>query len=291
MSSLLGRLGRRIGKPVVEATLPWAERLMGFRTARGDYLPDRLRILTRRYEAEELELMRPLLRPGQTILDVGANVGYTTRFFAQIAGPTGKVHAFEPNPLIFPLLKQNIASLEQVSVYNVALSSANGEFPLFLAGSNQGVASFCEKYPAFHLAYREGEVMRSVRAQAVVGDELLRKKGIDHVDVIKIDVEGWELNVLSGLAETISRSAHLTVFCEFNPRAQECAGRAPAVLIDWLMNRHFLVSYPCNGQLRPLSKDMVESFIAEPGAKGFTTLFAWQVSNNEKGGNVRALTS
>jgi FkbM family methyltransferase len=271
---------RRFGKPVLEATLPWAERLTGFQTARGDYLPDRLRILTRRYEAEELELMRPLLRPGQTIMDVGANVGYTTRFFAQIVGPTGKVHAFEPNPLIYPLLKQNVARLKQATIYNLALSSANGEFPLFLAGSNQGVASFSEKYPAFHLAYREGEAMHSVRAQTVIGDEFLKQKKIDHVNVIKIDVEGWELDVLSGLAETISTAVNLTLFCEFNPRAQECAGRAPAELIDWLMNRQFLLSYPCQGQLRPLSKDTAESFIARPGEKGFTTVFATRESRS-----------
>jgi len=279
MNSILRRLGRRFAKPLLEMTLPWAERLTGFRTARGDYLPDRLRILTGRYEAEELDLMRPLLRPGQTIIDVGANVGYTTRFFARMAGPTGKVHAFEPNPLIFPLLKQNVASLEQVSVYNLGLSSANGEFPLFIAGSNHAVACFAEKYPASHLVYREGETMRSVDAKVVMGDQFLKQKGIDHVDVIKIDVEGWELNVLSGLAETISASHDLTIFCEFNPRAQECAGRAPVVLINWLMNRQFSLAYPFHRHLRSLSNDTVESFIANPGAKGFTTLFATRKSS------------
>src|SRR5918996_4770073 len=111
MSSIL----RRVAKPVVEATLPWAERLTGFRTARGDYLPDRLRILTGRYEAEELGLMRRLVQPGQTIIDVGANVGYTARFFAKIVGPRGKVYAFEPNRLIYPLLKRNVARFTQVT--------------------------------------------------------------------------------------------------------------------------------------------------------------------------------
>jgi len=274
MNSILRRLGRRFAKPLLEMTLPWAERLTGFRTARGDYLPDRLRILTGRYEAEELDLMRPLLRPGQTIIDVGANVGYTARFFARVAGPTGKVHAFEPNPLIFPLLKQNVASLEQVSVHNLGLSSGNGEFPLFIAGSNHGVACFAEKYPASHLVYREGETMRSVDAEVVMGDQFLKQKGIDHVDVIKIDVEGWELNVLAGLAETISACRDLTIFCEFNPRAQECAGRAPAVLINWLMNRQFSLAYPWHGELRSLSNESLERFIADPGGKGFTTLFA-----------------
>jgi FkbM family methyltransferase len=274
MNSILRSAARRFGKPVLEATLPWVERLTGFRTARGDYLPNRLRILTGRYEAEELDLMRPFLRPGQTIIDVGANVGYTARFFAQAVGRTGDVHAFEPNPVIYPLLKQNVASLEQVSVYNLGLSSSNDELPLFLAGNNHGVACFSEKYPATHLAYREDEPMRTINAKVVIGDEFLERKGIDHVDVIKIDVEGWELNVLSGLAQTISASHDLTLFCEFNPQAQECAGRGRTELIDWLVNRQFSLAYPWDGQLRPLSNESLERFLADPGPKGFTTLFA-----------------
>ena len=96
MNSILHRAARRFGKPVLEATPPWVERLTGFQTARGDYLPN----------------------------DVGANVGYTARFFAQAVGRTGDVHAFEPNPVIYPLLKQNVASLERVGVYNLGLSSS-----------------------------------------------------------------------------------------------------------------------------------------------------------------------
>jgi FkbM family methyltransferase len=274
MNSILRRAARQFGKPLLEATLPWVERLTGFRTARGDYLPNRLRILTGRYEAEELDLMRPLLRPGQTIIDVGANVGYTARFFAQAVGRIGDVHAFEPNPVIYPLLKQNVASLEQVSVYNLGLSSSNDELPLFLAGNNHEVACFSEKYPATHLAYRENESMRTINAKVVIGDEFLERKGIDHVDVIKIDVEGWELNVLSGLAQTISASHDLTLFCEFNPRAQACAGRGRTELIDWLVNRQFSLAYPRDGELRSLSSESLDSFIADPGPKGFTTLFA-----------------
>src|SRR5438552_17616191 len=110
MNSILRHLGRRFAKPLLEMTLPWAERLTGFRTARGDYLPDRLRMLTGRYEAEELDLMRPLLRRGQTIIDVGANVGYAARFFARVAGPTGKVHALEPKPLTITPPTRNVAS-------------------------------------------------------------------------------------------------------------------------------------------------------------------------------------
>ena len=56
--------------------LPWGERLIGFRTAPGDYLPNRFRMLTGSYEVQECQLMQRHLFAGQTILDVGANIGY-----------------------------------------------------------------------------------------------------------------------------------------------------------------------------------------------------------------------
>src|SRR6185503_13852355 len=105
MNAPLRRLTRRIGKSTLEFFLPVAEQIKGFRTARGDYLPHRLRILFGNYEAEEIEIMRKFLRPGQIIVDVGANVGYLTRLFARATGTTGRVCAFEPNPLIFDILK------------------------------------------------------------------------------------------------------------------------------------------------------------------------------------------
>src|SRR5437899_6303854 len=173
MNSILRRSMGRLGKPVLEAILPWAERLTGFRTARGDYLPNRLRMLTSRYETEELNLVRGFLAPGQIIIDVGANIGYNARFFAQAVGRAGKVYAFEPNPLIYPLLEENLADFNQVHVYNLGLSSEAGELSLFLAGNNHSVACFSEKYPAMHLVYRENETMHTVQAKVVVGDEFL----------------------------------------------------------------------------------------------------------------------
>jgi len=188
MNASLWQVSRRLGKPILEVALPRAERLTGFRTAAGDYLPNRLRMFIGSYEAEELGLMRRFLWTGQTIIDAGANIGYTARFFAGAVGETGKVYAFEPNPVIFPLLEQNVAGSEQVKTFNLGLSSRTEEIDLFLAGNNHSVASFSEEYPAMHLAYRKDETVRSVRVKVVPGDEFVRAEGINHVDAIKLDV-------------------------------------------------------------------------------------------------------
>lgn len=268
---------RRFLKSTLEALLPIAEGLTGFRTARGDYLPNRLRILFSVYEAEELRLMRRFLRPGQTIVDVGANVGYLTRFFARATGAQGKVCAFEPNPLIFSLLKSNMARFPQVELYNFGLSMTEQELPLYLAGSDHSVASFSREYPLGHVFYQESGQLNSIKAKVVAGDEFMRKLGpsrTDEIDILKVDVEGWELNVLAGLEQTIMSSKEITIFCEYNPSAQECAGRTARELLDWFPERQFTVSCPRDGELVTLAPASVEQLAGMLGSKGYTTIFA-----------------
>jgi FkbM family methyltransferase len=271
---LLRRAVRHFAKPALETFLPWAERLTGFRTPDGDYLPYRLAMLLRRYELTELRLMQGFLAPGQTILDVGANVGYTTRFFAKQVGRSGRIHAFEPNPLIFPLLQKNVARFQNVEVYNLGLSTADGEIPLFLAGNNHFVGGFSPDYAVRQLAYGTKKSPDSVSAQVVQGDGFLRARGIERLDVVKIDVEGWELRVLSGLESIVSRSRTLVIFCELNPVAQECAGRPPGELVDWFFDRHFTITYANDGKLQSLSADSVDEIIARARASNHITLFA-----------------
>jgi hypothetical protein len=94
------------------------------------------------------------------------------------------------------------------------------------------------------------------------------------IDILKVDVEGWELNVLAGLEKTIMSSKKITIFCEYNPSAQECAGRTPRELLDWFLDRRFALSYPRNGELHALPPAMIDQFAGELGAKDYTTIFA-----------------
>jgi FkbM family methyltransferase len=281
MRSPLRRLTRRLAKSTLELVLPIAESATGFRTARGDYLPNRIKILIGRYEVAERNLMQPFLKPGQVIVDVGANVGYMSRFFAQSVGPTGKVCAFEPNPMIFSLLKRNVSKFKHAFAHNVALSTGAGEAQLFLAGRDHSVASFAREYSATHVFYQDSGELNSVSVKLVNGDDFLSKIDIDKIDVLKIDVEGWELNVLDGLERTIAASPNLTIFCEFNPAAQECAGHNKTELLNWFFDRGFSVSCPEHNQLRALSRSSVEKFVSELAPNAFVTVFALSLQRTE----------
>lgn len=265
---------RRVLKPLLEFALPAGERLAGFETARGDYLPSRIRMLLGRYESEERKLMRAFLRPGQTIVDVGANIGYLTRFFADATGVNGQVYAFEPNPLIFPILERNIAPFPQVSAMNCGLSTEQAESLLFLAGNDHSVGAFSAEYPSIHVQYQDAGKLHSVRAQLISGDQFFGERGIDNIHVLKIDVEGWEPNVLRGLEGTISRSPEIVIFCEYNRAAQECAGHLPDELLNWFFGHGFTVAVPKDRVLSQLFRSDVSKWIDQLPPGGYTTLFA-----------------
>ncbi len=265
---------RRIIKSAAEFALPLLEVARGFRTARGDYLPNRFRILLRRYEVDELRLIEPFVRDAKVIFDVGANVGYVSRFFAETKTAGARLYSFEPNPIIFPILKRNVARLPGVRVFNFGLSNADSEMPLFLAGNNHSVGSFSTAYPATHAVHQESKDVHSVSAKLAHGDSLAAHEGISQIDALKIDVEGWELNVLAGLEQTIGRSPHLAIFCEYNAAAQQCAGRAAEELPAWFLERGFTLSVAEGGALRRLPRAAMAVVAALPPGAAYPTLFA-----------------
>lgn len=174
-------------------------------------------------EGYEAELLESAARPGATVLDVGAFLGY----FTQIAARRGaSVIAIEPNPAVRALLERGLdrAGLTgQVRVIGAALADAPGEAVLYLSGGGD-TASLHDHDT------RSGEVSVPV----LVGDEALDRAG---VDVVKIDVEGGEVAALRGLAGTLEGVG--TVFAECNPPALRRAGTSPDELVATL-ERHGL---------------------------------------------------
>ncbi len=148
------------------------------------------------YEKENLSLLADILSriPSAVVLDVGANIGNHTLAFSQRAA---QVHAFEPLPRAFTLLKRNIAqnSLDNAHAYKVALSDENAPATLYMvAEGNLGASSFDR---------RQTDV-QPVTVEKRIGDELLAELSVSKVDLIKLDVEAHELFALRGLMETLA---------------------------------------------------------------------------------------
>lgn len=169
------------------------------------------------YSAAELDLLGRILavRGGGCCLDVGANVGNHTLFLASRAA---FVIAIEPVAALADQLRARVSGngLRNVEVIQCGLGESAAELPFFASsGHNQGTGTF-----AGGATNALAEII-SVRP----GDELLAERGDPPVVLAKIDVEGFEPDVLSGLRKTLDRSRPI-VFFEWSPKSAQRAGTA-----------------------------------------------------------------
>jgi len=147
--------------------------------------------LTGSYEKGLLRILDKIVNPGDVIVDAGANIGLISIFCARKVKSNGLVLSFEPHPETFPILEKNIAinDLSQVLSINKALGSAKGNAKIYSnLQINRGAASlveFQEDSPSFDI-------------EVVTLDTILKGRNIVKVNLLKIDVEGFEMEVLKG---------------------------------------------------------------------------------------------
>jgi FkbM family methyltransferase len=159
---------------------------------------------------------------GRVFLDIGANVGYFSRFIAQ-QFPEATVHAFEPHPLTYKVLRMNTWQVgSRICTWPVALSDARGTVALATAANNLGDTKGIRP---------KDRLVASVVAPAISLDELL---GDLHVDLVKIDVQGAELAVLHGMRQIIAKSPTIRIVMEFSPGLLQADGIDPGAALAGL---------------------------------------------------------
>ena len=146
------------------------------------------------FEPEMVALFRSLVRPGDVVLDVGANIGCTGVLFGTLAKA---VHCFEPSPSTFRFLERNVAAsgLRNVQCHNYGLGKAPMVSSLTFAPANRSGAFVSDKITA-----SKGHSIERIEIRTL--DDHAR--GMERVDFIKIDVEGFEQSVLQGATETLA---------------------------------------------------------------------------------------
>ena len=150
-----------------------------------------------------------LVLRGATAIDIGANLGYYTRPLADIVGAEGRVYAVEPVPVIFDVLKRNVAGRENVTLLNYALGSE--ERTIEMANDSVAAAGYFGTGRNFVSdGELSGEAIRFT-AQMVQGSKLFAEIG--KIDFIKCDIEGYERVVIPELRPIIERH-HPTVLIE-----------------------------------------------------------------------------
>jgi FkbM family methyltransferase len=186
------------------------------------------------YEPYETSVYREQLKPGMTVVDIGANLGLHTVIAASRVGTGGRVISFEPEPENFSLLEHNVRAngFGNVTAINRAVADRVGRLTLNLSDSNKG------RHSLVRTRFDSREFSRSVEVDAVTLDAELATLGCERVDVIKMDIEGAEVLALKGMQSTLAQSA-ISLFIEFSPSAIRRAGTDPATFLEDLRKRGF----------------------------------------------------
>lgn len=175
--------------------------------ARNDYLGANL--FSEGFEDAERSFVESFLRPGMTVLDIGAHHGYYTLLASQRVGPNGRVLAFEPSPRERNRLNLHLRlnRCKNVSVESCALGDVDSAGELFLASRAES---------GFNSLRRPGVSGATTPVSVVVRrlDEVLLKQQIGSVDFMKLDVEGAELSVLKGARELLTRLPRPVILAE-----------------------------------------------------------------------------
>jgi FkbM family methyltransferase len=224
------------------------------------------------FEDAEMRLVSRLLRPGMTVVDIGAHHGLYSLLAAKLVGRRGRVLAFEPSPRERRRLQRHLRlnGYRNVEVEERAVADASGEADLFVV---QGFRDWGNSLrpPAVP------EPTERVRVRVCQLDEALAERGLRAVDFIKLDAEGAELAVLYGAGELLQRAPRPAILAEvqdLRTRAWGYAAREITALLASWNYQWFGVGevgdlYPVNGDdasydanLVALPRERVEEFLS-----------------------------
>ena len=177
------------------------------------------------FEADTAAIFRAGIKPGDTVLDIGANEGFFSALAARLAGPAGTVIAVEPQQRLQDVLRINLAlnGTGTTHVCQCAIGAESGgtvELSLAPPG-NTGSSSILNRY-------RWGGGVERVPVRSV--PEILDELAIDRVDFVKVDVEGYESQVVPSLMPLLEAGRIGTLLLDYHAAILQAAGVDPRML-------------------------------------------------------------
>jgi FkbM family methyltransferase len=197
------------------------------------------------YEPIEAHLFCRMIKPGWTVFDIGSNIGQYALLASTRVGESGEVHAFEPVPRNFDRARQHLTrnQVGNVLLHRLAAWHEATEVELGLA------TDMTENAGSYSVGVGLGSAVAPEKAPAIPLDDYVAEHGIERVHLIKMDIEGAELNALRGFAKTLLRDRPL-ILMEVNRIACARMGYEPAhlwrLLRDELGYRAWRIGHSAN---------------------------------------------
>jgi len=189
----------------------------------------------------ERQLLRRILFAGAIVVDAGANIGIYSQFLSRCVGPTGIVHSFEPSPENFKRLQSATRKLSNVRLSPAAVGEFSGRTELYLS----------DRLNVDHRTYMaEGDSRHTVPIDMLALDDYF-KPG-QRVDLIKMDIQGYELHALRGATHVLTDNPNAKLLLEFWPYGLKQAGTNWLDLIAALEQKSMVIRQVTSRGLIPL---------------------------------------
>jgi FkbM family methyltransferase len=213
------------------------------------------------FERSTVATLEKLVKPGDVVFDIGANIGAHTLGLARSVGPNGRVYAFEPADFAFAKLKRNLA-------LNPELDSRTRPRQILLSSSASGpseqkiYASWpLEKNDAVHPKHR-GRLAATQYATVDTLDHFAQTEALDRLDLIKIDVDGHELPVLRG-GLNLLKKFHPILLMEMSPYVHAEQNNSFGAFVDLLREAGYSLQNAGNWAPLPLDVAALEALIPD----------------------------
>ena len=199
-----------------------------------------------RQDAFEIDLIKKVVKPNATVIDIGANIGFYSEILSKIVGANGSVHCFEPDITNFNYLQKRCASLANVTMNKKAIADTSQNIKIYTS----------KKLNVDHRTYKPDEFDTEIDIEAISLDEYLSGKS---VDFIKMDIQGFEMAAVKGMLNTL-RNNNLKMLSEFWPYGMKKAGSSVMEYFTLLKQLQFTIYLIKDKTLIELTVDDVNTF-------------------------------
>jgi len=218
--------------------------------------------LTYYFGLSEPELFRvydDFLRLGMTVVDAGANIGLHSLFFSKRVGEGGKIYAFEPSTKIFSRLMAHIRDNQLKNIEGLCLA----------LGAKQGTAEVVDNEEDTSRTFLRSDLSNSVKTSTVTVetlDSFAKFRGLEKIDFLKIDVEGFESEILAGALDLLTRHVIKVIQVELDERSLGRAGSEKSAVVSLLMKNNYSLCHwnSSTNNFERSTKEMYNSFFVTP---------------------------
>jgi FkbM family methyltransferase len=213
------------------------------------------------FERGTANTLQKLVKPGDIVFDIGANIGAHTLGLAQSVGPSGRVYAFEPADFAFAKLRRNLALNPELEARTCPQQLLLAATPSEKAEPEIYASWPLEKDDSVHPKHR-GRLVSTTHAMVDTLDAFVARQGIVRLDLIKMDVDGHELPVLQGGRETLRRFQPLLVM-EMSPYVHAEQHQSFADFVELLKSASYSLRNTDSGKAVPLDAAELQRLIPD----------------------------